>query len=403
MRYSRWSLPYLLLVSFTVHGQSFEHLSSLRLTDETMSVRGAAMGNVSLDDPAVDPTALAKLERPLFSLGATRAEFTVPGGFIVPQTHDAVGLSHALVAIPAGGFTLSAHYRAQPVLRGSSTAGPGGSAPYEPYPCTFDTCLLSTFLPEPVFERRESRYGASVAWARGALSIGAGAEMHDLDEESAYARVAFVPVGNPQPPSRFDMVVRRVSGRKIVPNAAVRWTFSPRATVAVAYNGSATFDRVDDTCTLAMTLSPDCASEYVRLGSSTVTTADAFRASAAIVPVDNLTLVAEAVRRNYRNLGEEENFAFNAYRDVTELHAGAEYRAGSVALRGGWWRDPARWDPLLFAPILNLGQRADHVTLGAGITAGSARIDFALDDADSPSLRRASVGVTFNAPGARGR
>jgi len=29
------------------------------------------------------------------------------------------------------------------------------------------------------------------------------------------------------------------------------------------------------------------------------------------------------------------------YPDVTEFHAGVEYRIGSVALRGGWWRDPA--------------------------------------------------------------
>ena len=29
------------------------------------------------------------------------------------------------------------------------------------------------------------------------------------------------------------------------------------------------------------------------------------------------------------------------YPDVTELHAGAEYRAGKYALRAGWWRDPA--------------------------------------------------------------
>ncbi|MEA2463076.1 MAG: hypothetical protein QOJ98_823 [Acidobacteriota bacterium] len=406
MRFTRLLLlSFTLLVSLTVHAQSFELLSSLRLTEETMSVRGAAMGNVSIDDPALDPTALAKLEHPLFSLGASRVEFNLLDSAVASQTRDAIALSHALVAIPVGNFTVSAHYRASPELRGDVKAGPGGSAAFEPYLCTFDSCLLSMFTEQPMFERRERRYGASVAWERGPLAIGGGAEVHELHEESAYGRVAFVSVGSPLPPPapRFDLVVRRTSGREIVPNAAVRWTFSPRASLAVAYNGAATFERVDDTCTIDYNPSPHCVSEYARLGTSTRSLADAFRVSATIVPLDNLTLVAEAVRRNYANLGADEIDAFNAYRDVTELHAGAEYRTGNLALRAGWWRDPARWDPAYWDPARGLGARQDHVTLGAGINAGPARIDFAVDDADMPSLRRASVGITFGGLGARGR
>jgi hypothetical protein len=397
-------LPFTLLVSLTVHAQSFELLSSLRLTEETMSVRGAAMGNVSIDDPALDPTALAKLERPLFSLGASRVEFNVFNGALPPPTRNAVALSHALVAMPLGAFTLSAHYRATPELHGDLQPARGGTAAYEPYPCTVMTCLISYVGGPPIFERRERRYGATVAWESGPLAIGAGAEMHELHEESAYGRMAFYQVGDQLPPDpRHDQVVRRTSGRELVPNAAVRWTFSPRAAVAVAYNGGATFDRIDETCTTSLHPPFQCATEYVRLGTSTRAFADAFRASATIVPLDNLTLVAEVVRRNYRDLQVEEMDAFNAYRDVTELHAGAEYRAGNLALRAGWWRDPARWDMEFWNASWRLGARQDHVTLGAGITAGPARIDFAVDDADLPSMRRASIGVTFGGLGARGR
>jgi hypothetical protein len=401
MRFRLWLLlPFTLSISLPVHAQSFETLSSLRVTEETMSVRGAAMGNVSIDDPALDPTALSQLERPLFSLAASRVEFNVFDGFTPRQTRDAVALSHALVAMPLGDFTVSAHYRATPELRGDVRPGPGGSAAYEPYPCTVMTCLLSYFSGEPVFERSERRYGGSVAWKRGPLSIGAGAEMHELDEVSAYGRFPAIPVGNPLPPDpRFDLVVRRTSGRELVPNAAVRWTFSPRAAVAVAYNGAATFERVEQTCTLAFAPGYQCASEYVPFSRSTQALADAYRASATLAPLDNLTVVAEVVRRNYRNLSADALDAFAAYRDVTELHAGAEYRAGNLALRGGWWRDPARWDSELWDPARGLGARADHVTLGAGISAGPARIDIAVDDADVPSLRRASVGITFAAGG----
>lgn len=405
MRYTRLLLPFTLLVSLTVHGQSFESLSTLRLTEETMSVRGLAMGNVSIDDPALDPTALAKLERPRYSLGASRVEYNIFTGFFRPETRNATALSHALVAMPAGDFTVSAHYRATPLLRGDLTPGPGGTAAYEPYPCTVETCLLAFNFGPPIFERRERRFGASVAWERGRLAIGAGAEMLELHQEAAYGRTTFFPVGNPQPdPPRLDLVVRRVEGRELVPNAAVRWTFSPRASVAVAYNGAAKFEHVEETCTAAgFNPEPLCLSEYVRFGSGTQGMADAFRASATIEPFDNVTLVAEAVRRNYRKLDVGDIDAFTAYRDVTELHAGAEYRTGNVALRAGWWRDPARWVTEFIGPSQGLGTRQDHVTFGAGINAGSARIDVAVDDADMPSLRRASIGVTFGGLGARGR
>ena len=44
------------------------------------------------------------------------------------------------------------------------------------------------------------------------------------------------------------------------------------------------------------------------------------------------------------------------------------------------------------------GTEVDHLTYGAGIDVGKARVDLAYDDAEDPALRRASVGVTFGVP-----
>jgi hypothetical protein len=413
MRFKRLLLPLTLLFASTIHAQSFEQLASIRLTDETMSIRGAGIGNVSLDDPALDPTALAKLDRPMFSFGGSRVEFTLATGFIVPPKRQATGLSHAFMAMPAGDFTLSAHYHAQPQIQGNRTPGPGGSTAFEPFPCPASTCSLGTFMIDPVFERRESRYGATVAWDRGPLSIGIGAEVHELEEQSAYGVMASyhsprpangdTPRGVDATPFRFDQVVRRVSGRRVVPNVGIRWDAASRLSFAAAYNGAASFDRVTDVCILDEGTDPGCASEYSRVGTSTHKLADALRASVTIMPMDSLTFVAEAVRRNYSNLNEEGNLRSIPYYDVTEYHAGAELRVRTVALRAGWWRDPARWDARFLDMTQSFGYRQDHVTLGAGISAGQARIDFAVDDIDMPALRRASVGITFGGLGARGR
>jgi len=152
----------------------------------------------------------------------------------------------------------------------------------------------------------------------------------------------------------------------------------------------------------------DCQTALAQISSSQLQMPDAYRVSLSVTPADRLQLVAEAVRRNYSNLSYEalpgQGTPFSAlYRDVTELHAGAEYRLPRVALRAGWWSDPSHVSLGPFPPGYELDTTQQHVTLGAGIDVGSARIDLAYDNADAPALRRATVGVTFGAPSLRGR
>jgi len=376
MRFTRL----LLLVFLPLHAfaQAFEYATSIQLDEHPMSIRGAAMGGVSDDDPALNPASLATLQRPMLALGATRVEYELTG-FVNTLTKDAIAPAYALAAAPIGEhLAVSAHYRAEPKLLGARGIRPDGTRIYEP-PCGIDAVhcgYVAIGYAEPMFERDDRRYGVSATWKQNTLAFGAGAELHELDE----ATTAFgMTMGD------ADLLVTRVKGREIVPNAGVRWQPSPRIAVAAAYNGAATFAATRDACNLSEELPYECTSMYVRIGATTMKMPDAIRASITVAPLDALVLVAEAVRRNYGAQGDH-------LRDVTELHAGAEYRYGTVAVRGGWWRDPARHDIAMFPGSIAL----DHYTVGAGFdVAENARFDVAVDHAKVPALRRVSAGITF--------
>src|SRR5215210_268357 len=125
---------------------------------------------------------------------------------------------------------------------------------------------------------------------------------------------------------------------------------------------------------------------------------DGYRAGASIGVTERFRVVGEAVRRNYSRLAADDYTTMGTshrfpYRDATEIHAGAEYRLASlpVALRAGWWHDPAHFG----SDFTVLGQSLEHYTVGAGLALGAARVDLAYDGADDPVARRAVIGVTF--------
>lgn len=400
MRLTRLLLPFL-LTPLAVYAQTFEDIASVRLSEQTISQRGAAMGNISLDDPSLNPTALAKIEQPRFSIGLSRAEFDRFNGAITAESHSALNLSHVSAAIPAGNFTFSGHYKASPEINSALAIREGGTAPYTPVDCPPQTCFAVLFYPESMFERSEKRYGAAVAWHRGALAIGAGAEVVDLNEASVFGRGYAIDNGGSIPTMLpFELHVQRVEGREIVPSVAVRYDVSPRAIVAVAYNGAADFAQTTEACRGTDTFPMECATQYERVFSDTRKTADSLRASVAVDPVENITVAAEVVRHNHSNLGRNEIDGVptvNFYRDATSVHIGGEFRLDRLSLRAGWWRDPSRRGTFAYDPIVRANPDHDHVTVGAGFTVGPARIDVALDDAETPSMRRASLGLTFGA------
>lgn len=404
----------LLVLTGSAAAQTFEQSTSLRLAETPMSARAAAMGGASdplgvdAADFATNPALLASVKRPLLSLSGAQTSYDIlrldfdrgDGPFFEPEVvpdHTNIGQSfaHVAAAIPLRGFVLGVYARNEPSLRDGSFNYAEGTADYEPVcqnPIGFD-CNYALLLGVSAFERRERRYGVSAAFERGAFSFGAGAELQDVNERYEVVRGS-IPLS-----FGFERVVRRTTGRKIVPNAGVRWRVTPRVAVAAAYNGAAEHERVDDLCAFQL-MSPNCTTRFVRLGQSNVGGADAWRASLAVAPVNNFLITGEVVRRNYSKLSDDPAYVVTtfdpvSYRDATELHAGAEYRLGRLplSLRAGWWREPSKIDG---ADLLGVeSEDIAHRTYGIGIDVGAARIDLAYDDADAPAMRRTLVGISY--------
>src|ERR1044071_546170 len=166
----------------------------------------------------------------------------------------------------------------------------------------------------------------------------------------------------------------------------VRWRVSPRLAVAAAYNGAGSFTRTTRSCNVAEARSEwlTWTSSLMLIGESRELLPNAVRAGAAFAVTDRLRLAAEAVRRNYSKLANDGYSLYSgygdrlAYTDVTELHAGVEYKLASlpVTLRAGWWRDPAHTNR---AAIFPFDQTVRHTTFGAGIGSGATRLGLASD------------------------
>lgn len=399
-----------LLLSLAVSAQTFEQLTFLRFNDAPMSIRAQAMGGVSEDDPSGNPASLASVKSPLLSLAGSRVSYRLGDivyldpNYVVSRRRDVhrEGLSHVMVAVPVRSFVLGAWYRNEPEVEGLRPLVNGGVGPWAPSQCTTEPCQSFVFVAEsPAFERSSRRYGGAVGWERGTVAIGIGAEIHELDERIDAMRTRFS-----IEPAFNDRISLRTDGREIVPNAGVRWAVTPRIVLGAAYQGGATFKRTNRAC---YAQGEGCGSEFVVIGESEQKTPDAYRASVSFAPLSGLRIAAEAVRRNYSEIDSFDETLMPGspdrplpYQDVTELHAGAEYRIQRLALRAGWWRDPARVDNAAY-PDFALGNRTDHVTFGAGYDFGGGRLDVAFDDPEDEMLRRASIGVTLGVPSLQGR
>ena len=398
------SLLLSILFPAAASAQSFEQIGFLRLNDTTpRSARSLSLGGASDplgdDDIAANPATIASVARPRFMVQGARNSIAVARVSVTDNTVTTgrawvrgTSLSQVAAQIPLRpGLVFGAYYASEPRLTGlDPLATSFGSAPYQPSACG-SACGYLLPVANASFERPDRMSGIAIGWERGAVAIGAGAELQQLDERSEFGRAV---LGGPQ----NERLFRRIDDRAIVPNAGIRWKVTPKLALAAAYNGAGTFTRTTSACNVDGFHFASCASAVARIGASDVRMPDAMRASASFAATDRLRLIAEAVRRNYSSLaldrytifGDEQRFP---YRDVTELHAGVEYRLASlpVALRAGWWRDPTRFLERFVAP----GETVHHYTFGAGFNLGAARFDLAYDGADTPMQRRAVAAIAF--------
>ena len=344
-----------------------------------MSARSTAMGGAvdalspDLGDIAENPAATAAMKKRTISIAAARETHDFRGVQLVngaPTTNiyalERKALAHAAIAIPFRSLSLGAYYRNEPTIDGpyGTPIDRSPAAAYAPVECTGDCGYASGIFPS--FQRRERSYGVTAGWELGTLSLGAGAEMQELDEHYSEPRLVFGG-GNGSQSERF---FSDVSDRRVVPNAGLRWRVAPRVAFALAYNGGGSFTRTTGACNTSFPEFGVCSSRIAVTATSRQRMPDAYRAAITVQPLQRLVLAGEVVRR-----------------DATEIHAGAEYRLGSlpIAVRAGWWRDPAR---------LAEQRTLEHTTYGAAFYGKNARLDLAFDE--SEETRRASIALVHS-------
>ena len=399
-----------LLFASALSAQSLEQIGLLRLNDTTpRSTRAVSLGGAADalgdDDMVANPASIASIARPRFivqgarnAVAVTKYDLTQNSVITNRSWVDGSGLSQIAAVVPLQrGLIIGGYFASEPRLRGPDPLVTSfGTTPYETPACP-TVCEYALPVANASFERRDRRSGLALGWERGGIALGIGADLQQINERIETGR-ALLSLSTASPMPQNDRLFRRIDGRSIVPNAGVRWHVTPRVALAAAYNGGGSFKRRTSACNVNGFEFDSCASAVEQIGVSTVRMPDAVRAGVAFAATARLRLIGEAVRRNYSSLALDRFTVFGGesrfpYRDVTELHAGAEYRLASlpVALRAGWWRDPTRYLQRFVAPH----DTVHHYTLGAGINFGAARIDIAYDGADTPMQRRALVGVVF--------
>lgn len=399
----------LLLLSITLTtaaaAQTLEFPVDLRLDDNTprtarsMALGGAtnALGDV---DMAANPATLRNVVRPMIltqgaynSAGANRdfMRYNFPAAETLRV--DASTLSYIAAAKPVGAAVIGVYYAAVPRQGGPDPlVRTFGTVPYHRTFC-LDPCINLNPLHPEAFERIEHRYGLVLAWTLGAFDIGAGAEMQRIRERSENVAVKTYDITSITPAFDWERILVVAQSRDIVPNVGVRWRATPRLALAASYTGGGALAETVGACSAPDRDSPVCTSAVEEFGSLTVPMPDTLRAGLSFAATNRLRVVAEGVRRGWgRQRIIDDSLGGRAYADTNEIHAGAEYKLGSIALRAGWWRDPGH---LRKHYPLSMAQVVTHRTAGAGIDLGRARLDVAYDDANLPNTRRAVAGLTF--------
>ncbi|HVR40960.1 MAG TPA: hypothetical protein VMU84_17845 [Thermoanaerobaculia bacterium] len=388
----------LLLIPLATHAQEIESLAGVRLTFENAGARALAMGSTGKANPAdiagaKRSFALESRRRTIegryfsdASLNTTGIDSTTNGvssaSLIVPMPHttwaffyeEPMNVEHST----ASAFNKSSQASVFFLCNARLSATPCGPAVYFPTPVTYP---LDTSL-------RLQRYGVTTAWSRGPLAIGASVRYERFHQKSAFVfsnLVVAAPAGVDETTNDSDTTY----------SAGATWKLSKNARIGASYASGGAFAGT-------RTFAPD----FVR--PIEFRTPSTLRGNVAIDVLPQLTLAADVVRVAYSEMVHSRRDLFPqgaelGYEDATELHAGAEYRIGNVAMRTGWWRDPAHAltslngldapPPFTIAAGI-INEAENHVTAGIGF-GGKTRFDAAIDRGSRSTNVVMGVTTTF--------
>ncbi len=394
----------LLLSPSSLFAQTIDSFVGIRLRLDNAGARGAAMGGTSeaLTDvfaAATNPAALAKQKHRSAAIEVRHTSSStdfISGGVLfdrhetadVTSTRNAIGA--AMVVLPARRVTFALHYdeplfaRMNPGALSQQALLPFGldisDGLVPPWQCTDDCSLVYLRAPiAPTLDMSTSirRAGAAAGWSHGNVSLGAALQYTQVERSIAL----------PYPESPFVTPVGTADGGKLAWSTGVQWQIVPALRAGASYRSGATYEE-----------------QY----SVNFAVPSSYGAGLAADLGPNVTISADAVRVHYsESLGFSPEFPATVdYRfpDVTELHAGAEWRSSTrvpVALRAGWWRDPAHrlraFGEPVQAGVFNLGlldADENHVTAGIGI-GDRVRFDAAIDRSENTTRGSLSLATNF--------
>lgn len=412
-----------LLLSFSVSAQDIESFAGVRIRIDAPGARSTAMGGASeaLSDPfgaATNPASLAQQRKRVVAVEGREVtneiDFHTSGtvGSFTSATyeHGSRGVRAATLVIPTAPATWVLFYDepydvfvdTRSTIDANRVANMLGVAIRNGNAVPLNECIDGpslagceglVYFSAPTLTRaygtlRLRRYGAAAARSFGRLSVGASAQYAELNERFGGAQTG---------------------GRELTWNAGLQYALAPRVRFGASYRAGATYDG-------ERTL-PGTLGEPLPVVPSQFRTPTSYAAGLAADVTPNLTIAADAVRIKYSDLVERPVNAFTdrppafggpiyyGFPDVTELHAGAEYRLSTripVALRAGWWREPAHRMQALgnesLAKALNavmlLDEDENHVTAGIGI-GDRVRLDAAFDRSENTSRASLTLATAF--------
>jgi hypothetical protein len=398
----------LLLIPITAAAQEIENLAGVRLTFDRAGARSLAMGSTGIasndaNAAAANPAAIAGARR-TFTLETRRRTFE--GRYLADNDLNTVGVESstrgirsASLTLPMAGLTWSFFYdqpldvqhSTVPAFSSSSPVGQGTffvcDGQVSATPCNAPAVayhLPGTFPIDTDLQLQ--RYGAAAAWSRGPLAVGASLRREHLRQQAAFSTAVL---------NGYSGIAETTDDAALTWSAGMTWNAGSAARIGASYASGGSFAG-----TRTFPFDPAQSIE--------LRTPPSLGVGVSVTPLPRLTLAADAVRVQYSAMMHDRRNVFPqgsviGFPDVTELHAGAEYRIGSVALRGGWWRDPAHAleirngvlppPPFHYLPAL-AGSPENHLTAGIGF-GGKTRFDASIDRGERSTRVALEVSTSF--------
>jgi len=450
-----------LVLPASAQNVDIEALSGLQFNFGNPGARSLGMGGAFLglaDDASAaeaNPAGLTILRKPEVSIEARNYQeqqiFTTSGTYPevvrTPFTHysDRVVVSFASAVIPVKKFTVGLYYHEPLNNQGGGVVAPS----FNELTGRLETQLPNFFLPagggDPITEDqcealrrstnnpfacleyrvdpfisalnvRQRTFGVAGAWQiHPKFSIGATARYQRFKESAATFRFtqdfdpSTISVQATAKAKNGEVSIEEVDD--ITFAAGFKWSPLDKFSVGGVYKKGPKFNTPLFFAGTATNF------EFLQVAETSFHIPDIAGIGVSFRPIPVLTINADAVHVKYSNLTDDFVASVADVRDledpfgaddVTEIHVGAEYffpTKTPVALRVGWWRDPAhsvtwrgplnRPDFIAEALLFPKGEAQNHISIGAGLAWPRFQIDAAYDSSDTYKVASLSMVTRF--------